>query len=137
MAAGQPFPEQHTDRPHVGGRAGLLPTQALGRDVRQRPRDVADRRQRLLLAHEREPEVEQLHAHAGRFGEEHVRGLHVAMDDSLRMGVRQTVEDLRRRLQHVRVAERLRPQRLTQRPPDDVLVGDVDVAGIAGKGIGA
>ena len=60
--------------------------------------------------------------------DEHVRGLHVAMDDPVAMRVGETLEDLRRELHRGRVVELARADQLAQRAAADVLVRDVHVA---------
>ena len=72
-----------------------------------------------------------------RLLDEHVRRLHVAVDDPEPVRVRERVEDLRRRLDGVAVAELAGAQRLAQRAALDVLVGDVDVAAVAAEVVGA
>src|SRR5581483_6157708 len=89
MEAGERLPEQGPDRPDVRGRAGALAAQALGRDVGEGAGDVPGRGQPLRLAHEREAEVEQLDGDAAAVREEDVRGLDVAVDDAVRVGVRE------------------------------------------------
>ena len=53
----------------------------------------------------REAEVEQPHRDLLALGEEHVRGLDVAVDDPARVRVGERVEHLRRRLDGGRVVE--------------------------------
>ena len=112
-----------------------MAVEALGRDVGERPRDVSDRGQRVELLHLREPEVEEADVDLVGLAEEDVRGLHVAVDDPAAVGVRERVEDLRGGLDCLAVVELAGGQRLTERAPRDVLVGDVDVARVAGKRI--
>ena len=66
-----------------------------------------------------------------RLGEEHVRRLDVAVDDPAAMGVRERIRDLRRDLDRGAVVDLAGAQRLPQRAPRDVLVGDVDVRRVA------
>ena len=113
---------------------GGLAAQPLGRDVRERAGDVADGRQRLVLVHHRQAEVEELHAHVRAVREQDVRGLDVAVDDAVGVRVRQAVEDLRACLDRclvVQVASRGSPRASVS--ARDVLVDDVDVAGIASE----
>ena len=135
MLAGERLPEQDADSPDVARRAGLLAAQPLGRDVRERARHVADRRQRLGLVELREPEVEQAHRDAVALGQQHVRGLHVAVDDPAPVRMCKAVEDLRRRLDRLAVTQVAGAHRLAQRAAADVLVGDVDVAGIGAEAV--
>ena len=60
-----------------------------------------------------------------------VRRLDVAVDDAVRVSVREALEHLGGRLERAGVAELARPHRLAQRPAGNVLVDDVDVAGVA------
>ena len=89
MPPGERLPEEHADGPDVCGRRRRGATEAFRRDVRERPRDVAHGRQRLGLRQTREPEVEQAHGHTIAVGEQHVRRLHVAVDDAARVRVRE------------------------------------------------
>ena len=73
---------------------------------------------------------------ARRFLDEHVRRLDVAVDDPEAVGVRERVEDLRRRLDRVPVADLAAAERLAQRAALHVLVGDVDVAAVAAEVVG-
>ena len=128
MAAGERLPEDHADGPDVAPLARLAPVQALGRDVRKRPRDVADGRERVRLVELGETEVENPCREALAVLDEHVRGLHVAMDDPVAMRVGETLEDLRRELHRGRVVELARADQLAQGAAADVLVRDVHVA---------
>ena len=128
MAAGERLPEDHPDGPDVTPLARLAPVEALGRDVRERPGDVADRRERVRLVELGETEVEDARREAVAVLDEHVRGLHVAMDDPVAMGMREPLEDLSRELDGGRVVELARADQLAQRAAADVLVGDVHVA---------
>ena len=94
MRAGERLPEHHADCPDVAGGRALLAREPLGRDVRERARHVADRRQGLGLREGREAEVEQPHRDAV-LGHEHVRRLHVAVDDAALVRVREPLEQLR------------------------------------------
>jgi len=133
---GEALVEDDADGPDVrcGGR--LLAAQPLGRDVRERPGDVAGRRQRLLVRELRQPEVEQ--AGAPVVGaEQDVGRLHVAVDDAARVRVRETVEGLRARLDELGVLQVAPAHGLAQRRPGHVLVGDVDVVAVARERVGA
>ena len=57
------------------------------------------------------------------------------MDDPAPMRMCETVEDLRRRLDRLAVAELAGAHRFAQRAAADVLVGDVDVAGIGAEAV--
>ncbi len=133
MLAGESLPEQHADRPDVRGGGGGLAVQALGRDVRERAWNVAEAGQRVELGHLRQPEVEQPHVDPTRLGEEHVRRFHVAVHDPPAVSVRKGFGDLRSHLDGPGVVERSAADRLAQRAPRDVLVGDVDVCRIASE----
>ena len=135
---GERLPQHHADRPDVGGRGRLLAVQALGRDVGERAGHVAARRQRVELGHLREPEVEQAHVD-GRvgLGQQHVRRLHVAVDDPAPVRVRERVEQLRGDLDGAAVADLAGVHRLAQRAAGDVLVGDVDVPAVARERVDA
>ena len=65
--------------------------------------------------------------------EENVRRLDVAVDDAVRMGVREPIEDLRAGLEHGSVVERVLANRLAEGPARNVLVDDVYVPGVAGE----
>ena len=108
------LPQQDADRPDVGCGPCRLACQPLRRDIGERSRHVARGRQRLLLGDEREPEIEQLHGDLDA-----------------------VVQDLRSRLDRRLVVELAALERVSQGPPRHVLVGDVDVALVAGKGVGA
>ena len=131
MLAGECFPEDDAEPPHVGGRCRGKSLQPLGRDVRERARDVAERGQRVELGHLREPEVEEPHVDARRLGEQHVRRLDVAVDDPAAVRVRERVGDLAADLERCAVVELAGAQRLAHRASRHVLVGDVDVGRVA------
>jgi hypothetical protein len=132
VASCERFVEEQRDRPHVARCARVVAVQALGRDVRERARHVADRGQRLRVGEAREPEVEEAHRDATRpFREQDVRRLDVAVDDPAPVRVRERVEHLRRRLDRVGVIDFAGAQRLAERAPADVLVRDVDVLRVA------
>src|SRR5581483_8394864 len=67
----------------------------------------------------------------------HVGGLDVAVDDAARVRVRERLEELRGDLDRVPVVELAGAQRLAERPPRHVLVGDVDVARVASERVDA
>ena len=137
MLAGERLPEQDPDAPDVAGSARLLAAQPLGRDVGERAGHVADRGQRLRLVELGQAEVEQAHRDAVVLGEQDVRRLDVPMDDSAAVGVREAVEDLRRRLDRLAVAQLAGTHCIAKRPPADVLVGDVDVTGVGAEAVRA
>ena len=101
------------------------------------PGHVADRGQRLRLVELGETEVEEAHRDALVVREQDVRRLDVAVDDPAAVRVREPVEDLRRRLDRLAVAQLAGAHRVSKRPPADVLVGDVDVAGVGAEAVGA
>ena len=115
VEAGQRLPEQDADRPHIGGRAGGLAAQPLGRDVGERAGDVSDRGQALLLVHQREAEIEELHGDSAALGQQHVRRLDVAVDDAVGVGVSQALEHLGSNLERRRIAHLAGADRLAQR----------------------
>ncbi len=137
MPAGESLPEDDADGPDVGGGGRLVAVEALGRDVGERPGHVSDRRQRVELGHLCEPEVEQADVDLVRFAEQDVRRLHVAVDDAAAVGVRERVQQLRGGLDGLAVPELAGGERLAERAAGHVLVGDVDVAGVARKRIDA
>ena len=57
------------------------------------------------------------------------------MHDPPAVGMGEPVEDLRRRLDRSRVRQLARPHRLSKRATADVLVRDVDVAGIGAEAV--
>ena len=127
MLAGERFPEDDAEPPHVGGRCRGQSLQPLRRDVRERSRDVAERGQRVELGHLRQPEVEEPHVDVRRLGEQHVRRLDVAVDDPAAVRVRERVGDLAAHLERGAVVELSGAERLAHRASRHVLVGDVDV----------
>ena len=131
MPARERLPEHHADRPDVGCLRRLFAEQTLRRDVGERAGNVPDRGQRVELLHLGEPEVDQADVDAVALGEQHVRRLHVTVDDPAAVRVRQRLEQLGGGLDCVLVAELAGRDRLAQRAAGDVLVGDVDVARIA------
>ena len=72
----------------------VSPLQALGRDVGERARDVAEAGQRVELGHLGESEVEQAHVDLARLREQDVRRLHVAVDDPAAVRVSESLGDL-------------------------------------------
>ncbi len=118
-------------RPDVCSRRRGQPLQPLGRDVRERAGDVAERGQRVELGHLREPEVEEPHVDAVCLGEQDVRRLDVAVHDPACMRVRERLGDLGGHLDRGAVVELAGAHRLAQGAARDVLVGDVDVGRIA------
>ena len=137
MGAREGLPEDHADRPDVASHRRLVAREAFRGDVRQRPGDVTDRGQGVGLVELREPEVEHPDRERVALLDEHVRRLHVAVDDPAAMRVREAVEHLRGDLDRLGVADVLVPERLPQGAAADVLVGDVDVAGVAAEVVGA
>ena len=127
------LPEQDADGPDVGRRGRDGAAQPLRGDVGERAGDVAECGQRVELRHLREPEVEQPDVDRVGLGEQHVRRLHVAVDDSAAVGVGERVADLRRDLDRRTVVELSGSHRLAQRAPRNVLVGDVDVRRVVGE----
>ncbi len=127
MLACECFPEDDAEPPHVGGRCCGEALQPLRRDVRERARDVAERGQRVELGHLRQPEVEEPHVDDRRLGEQHVRRLDVAVDDSPPVRVRERVGDLAADLERCAVVELTGAERFAHRASRHVLVGDVDV----------
>ena len=114
-----------------------LPSEPLGRDVGEGARDVADGCQRVRVVELREPEVEHADSHLVAFLEEDVGRLDVAVDDPAAVRVGEPVEDLGGRLHARGVVELGASHRLSQRPPADVLVRDVDVSLVTREVVGA
>ena len=137
MHAGERLPEQDADRPHVPGRAGDPAGEPLGRDVCERPGHVPHGGEGLGVLRLGQAEVEQPDRDPVPVGEEDVRRLDVAVDDPARMRMREPLENLRRRLHGLRVAQLAGAQRVAERPPGRVLVRDVDVTRVAPAGVGA
>ena len=136
MAPRKRLPEHHSDCPDVGGLARLLSREAFRGDIRERSGYVALGGQRLRLGHPCEAEVEQPHRDAVAVGEQHVRRLHVAVEDPGGMSVRQAVADLAARLERRRVVQLAGAECLPKRAPRHELVGDVDMPGVAPERIG-
>ena len=137
MVSRQRFPEEHADRPHIRGRPGFLSMEALRRDVGERPGYVADGRERVRVRHQGQAEVEETHRDALLLGEQHVRRLHVAMDDPARVREREALEHLGSRLDRAFVPELMCAQRLPKRLARDVLVRDIEVLGVRFEPVGA
>ena len=137
MASRERLPEQYAHRPDVRGRTRCFAAKALGRDVRERAGDVAYGRERLVLVHHGEAEVEELDARVRAVREEDVRRLHVAVDDAVRVRVRKPVENLRACFEHGSVVERIVANRFAERPAGNVLVDDVHVARVTGERVSA
>ena len=137
MPAREALPEHDADRPHVRRGIAGVSLEPLGRDVGERPGDVARGRQRLLLRELGKPEVEQPHGELLALGDEDVRRLDVAVDDSARVRVRKRLEHLRRGLDRRAIVELAGAEGLAHRLARHVLVGDVDVAGVALERVGA
>ena len=115
-AGRQRLPQQHADRPHVALRGRVAAVEALGGDVGERARHVADGREGVCAVELREAEVEQADREFVAILDEDVRGLDVAMDDAGAMRVRERVEDLGRDLDGIAIGERSGADRLTERP---------------------
>ena len=128
MPVGERLPQEDADRPDVALGRRVAAGEPLGRDVGQGSGHVADRRERVGAVELREPEVEKADGELVAVLDEDVRGLHVTVDDPGAMSVCQRVEHLRCDLHGIAIGERARADRLAQRPPGHVLVGDVDVA---------
>ena len=137
MPARECFPEHHAHRPDVGGLCRLLPGEALGRDVGERPRHVALRREGLRLLDLGEPEVEHTDRDVSSLREQHIRRLDVPVDDPTRVRVRECLEHLSRRLDGGAVVELSAAESLAEGASRDVLVGDVDVPGIPAEAVRA
>ena len=137
MLSDERLPEHDADGPDVTGGGRVASTEALGCDVREGAGHVADGGQRVGLVELGQAEVEEPDRDRRRLLDEDVRGLHVPMDDPDPVGVGERVEDLRCGLDGVAVAELAGAQRLAQRDPLDVLVGDVDVPAVAPEVVGA
>jgi hypothetical protein len=133
MAAGQRLPQDHADGPDVAALRRLLAGQALRGDVRERPRDVADRGQRVRLVELREAEVEDPDRDPSAFLDEHVRRLDVPVDDAAAVRVCEPVEHLGANLDGLRVGELARAELLAERAATHVLVRDVDVSPVAAE----
>src|SRR5581483_6613464 len=73
----------------------------------------------------------------GAVDEQHVRRLHVAVDDPVRVRVREALEDLRGRLDRLLVVEPALAERVAKGAAGEVLVGDVDVPLVAGERVRA
>ena len=127
MPSGERLPEQDADGPDVACRSCVLAPQPLGRDVGERPRNVADGGERVRAVELREPEVEELDRDRVGVLEQDVRRLDVAVDDARPMCVRQRLEHLSRDLDRLVVADVVGAKRLADGAAGDVLVCDVHV----------
>ncbi len=130
MPSRKRLPDDDADRPDVALRLSLGACEPLGRDVRERSGDVSDVRERVGAVELREAEVEQAGRDLVPVLEQDVRRLDVAVHDPHAVRVGQRVQHLGRDLDGVGVADLVHPHRLAQRAPGDVLVRDVDVAGV-------
>ena len=137
VPVGEGLPEQDADRPDVALRARIRAGESLGRDVGERAGDVADGGQRVRAVELREPEIEQPHGDLVAILEQDVRRLHVAMDDSGAMCVREGVEHLRGGGDRILVRESTRADRVAHGATRHVLVRDVDVARVVPDVVGA
>ena len=137
MPSGQRLPQHHADCPDVRSRGRVAAGEPLGRDVRERSRDVARSGQRLGLRKPSQSEVEQPDRDALSVRHQDVRGLDIAVDDPASVSVRQTFEHLGSRLDGGRVVELPRAQELTKRSAGRVFVGDIDMPRIAAESIRA
>ncbi len=136
VPVGERLPEEHADRPDVALRARVRACEPLGRDVRERAGDVPDGGQRVCAVELREPEIEQPHGDLVAIFEQDVRRLHVTMDDSGAMRVRERVEHLCGGGDRVLVRERARTDRVSHGAPRHVLVRDVDVPRVVADVVG-
>ena len=127
MMSRERLPEQHSDGPHVRGRARLLSVEALRRDVRERSGHVADGRERVRVGHQGQAEIEEPDGDAFLLGEQHVRGLHVAVHDPACVRERQALKHLCRSLDRALVTELMRAERLPERRSGHVFVRDVEM----------
>ena len=127
MVACQGFPQEHADRPHVRRRPRLLAVQALRRDIGKCAGDVSDRGQRLRVRQLREPEVEEADRNLVLLRDEHVRGLHVAVHDAVRVREGEPLEHLCGGLDGAVVAEEAGAESLSKSDSRHVLVRDVQV----------
>ena len=130
MASRKRLPDDDPDRPDVALGLCLGAGEPLRRDVRERSGDVSDVRERVGAVELREAEVEQAGRDLVLMLEQDVRRLDVAVHDPHAVRVGQRVQHLGRDLDGVSVADLVHPHRLAQRAPRDVLVRDVDVAGV-------
>ena len=137
MAAGQRFPEHQAHGPDVSCLGRQLPGQTLRGDVGECARHVALRGQGLGLLDLSQAEVEHPHGDLLSLRQQHVRRFDVAVDDPAAVCVRKPLEDLGAGLDRGVVVELAAAERLAEGPPRHVLVGDVDVLGIAAEPIRA
>ena len=136
VAPSQRLPEQDTGRPHVGGRVRRVAREPFRRDVRERSRHVTRGGERLLLADERQAEVEDAYRDVRAVDEQHVGRLDVAVDDAACVRMREALENLGCRLDGGGVIELAAFERMTERATGNVLVRDVDVPLVARERVG-
>jgi hypothetical protein len=116
---------------NIGARIGELGANLLGRHVRQRPELIVASAGRLLsgrrLQELRNPEVENLHAPVTRHHD--IRGLQIAMDDSVVVRRLQAVGQLDPERAHFRLGQRSVANALLERDAVDVFHDEViDIA---------
>ena len=128
MSPRERLPQHHADGPDVRSRRRLAAREPLGRDVRERPGDIAGLGQRLSLRHLRETEVEHACRNSLAVHEQDVRGLDVPMQDAGGMSVGEPVAHLRAGLDRRVLGQPAATQGLAEGVPGDELVRDVDVA---------
>jgi hypothetical protein len=121
------LPEEDPDGPDVRGPARLLASKPLGRDVRERPRNVTDSCERVGVLELGKAEVEQPDGDLVAVLQHDVGRLHVTVDDALAVGVGERLQHLRGRLDRRPVVERPATKGLPERVAGDVRIGDVDV----------
>ena len=137
MAAGQRLPEHQSHRPDVRRLGRQRPGQPLRGDVGECARHIALRSQSFGLLDLRQTEVEHPDGDVPPLCEQHVRRLDVAVNDPARVRVRECLEDLSARLDRGVVIELAAPKRLAEGPARHVLVGDVDMLGVASEPVRA
>ena len=133
VPSGERLPEQDAGRPDVRLGPGRLAGEALRARCTRASRERRLRGQRLLLAHQRQAEVEDPNGDVGPVREQDVRRLHVTVDDPAVVRVREPVENLRRGIDRRVVVELAAFERVAERAAWDVLVGDVHMALVAGE----
>ena len=136
MAVGEHLPEEDADGPYVALRRRVRPVEPLGRDVRERARDVSDSRERVGTVELREAEVEEADRDGVTVLDEDVRGLDVTVDDPGAVRVRERVEHLGGDLDRVLVRQLAGADRLAKGAAGHVLVCDVDVARVVADVVG-
>ena len=125
LSPAQRLEGQDGERVDVGG--GLthrLPCQALRRDVRERPDDLVLGRDLGQIARRRGAEVDELDPPVG--GDQDVRRLDVAMDDTVRVGVVEGRGEVAEDAQELLCVHAVLPDQVGERPPGDVLHHDQD-----------